>query len=57
MNDGFIIPLNGLATGKSDYVWKVGKEFFESFENSEVIGAELDVDVVVEKSGRYVGVE
>ena len=57
MNDGFIIPLNGLATGKSDYVWKVGKEFFESFENAEVIDAELDVNIVVEKSGRYVGID
>ena len=57
MNDGFIIPLNGLATGRNLLSWTVGKEFFESFENSEVIDAELDIDVTVEKSGRYVGVD
>ena len=57
MNDGFIIPLNGLATGKNEFSWMVGKEFFESFENSEIIDAELDVTAVVEKSGRYVGVD
>ena len=57
MNDGFIIPLNGLATGKNEFFWKVGKGFFESFENAEIIDAEIDVTVVVEKSGRYVGVD
>ena len=57
MSNGFIIPLNGLATGKTEYDWKVGKEFFESFENSEMLDAELDARVQVEKSGRYVGVD
>ena len=57
MSDGFIIPLNGLATGKNEFSWKVGKEFFESFDNTEVIDAELDAEVVAEKSGRYIGVD
>ena len=57
MSDGFIIPLNGFATGKNEYSWTVGKEFFESFDNTEVIDAELDAEVVVEKSGRYIGVD
>ena len=57
MDDKFIIPLNGLATGRNEYFWKVGKEFFESFENTEILGAEIDVRVSVEKSGRYVGVD
>ena len=57
MDDKFIIPLNGLATGKNEFSWKVGKEFFESFDNTEVIDAELDAEVVVEKSGRYIGVD
>ena len=57
MNGNFIIPLNGLATGKNEYSWKVGKEFFESFDNTEIIDAELDASVVIEKSGRYVGVD
>ena len=57
MNGNFIIPLNGLATGKNEYSWRVGKEFFESFDNTEIIDAELDASVVIEKSGRYVGVD
>ena len=57
MDDRFIIPLNGLATGKNDFFWNVGKEFFESFGNTEILDAEIDVRVVVEKSGRYIGVD
>lgn len=57
MSDVFIIPLNGLTAGKNERFWKVGKEFFESFENSEILDAELDVTALVEKSGRYVGVD
>ena len=57
VNDGFIIPLNGLTTGKTQYEWKVGKEFFEAFDNSEILDAELVASVVVEKSGRYLGID
>lgn len=57
MNDNFIIPLNGLASGESRFSWHVGKEFFEAFENAEVLDAELDASVIVEKSGRYLGVD
>ena len=57
MINEFIIPLNGLATGKNEFSWKVGKEFFENFDNSEILDAEIDVQVAVEKSGRYVGVD
>ena len=39
------------------FFWKAGKEFFDSFENSEVLDAHLDADVRVEKSGRYIGVD
>ena len=57
MNGEFIIPLNGLTTGNHEYEWRVGKEFFESFENSEMLDAELVASVVVEKSGRYLGID
>ena len=57
MNDKFIIPLNGLAAGMTDFSWQAGKEFFDSFENSEILDAHLDADVRVEKSGRYIGVD
>ncbi|MBE6233373.1 MAG: hypothetical protein E7118_02725 [Bacteroidales bacterium] len=57
MNDKFIIPLNGLTAGKNEFSWQTGKEFFEIFENTEVLDAHLDTDVRVEKSGRYIGVD
>ena len=57
MNDNFIIPLNGLAAGDNSFSWHAGKEFFEAFENTEILDADLDVSVTVEKSGRYIGVD
>lgn len=52
-----IIPLNGLAQGRTKFSWRIAKEFFGSFENSEIIDADLDVNVEVEKSGRYIGID
>ena len=57
MSNNFIIPLNGLAAGENRFSWHAGKEFFEAFENTEILDADLDVSVMVEKSGRYVGVD
>ena len=57
MNDKFIIPLNGLTAGENLLSWQAGKEFFDSFENTEILDAHLDADVRVEKSGRYIGVD
>ena len=57
MNDNFIIPLNGLASGESRFSWHADKEFFEAFENAEILDADLDASVIVEKSGRYLGVD
>ena len=57
MNDNFIIPLNGLAAGETCFSWHAGKEFFDSFENTEILDADVDIEVRVEKSGRYLGVD
>ena len=57
MKDDFIVPLNGLAQGRTRFFRSVGKEFFERFENSEILAAGLDVEVVIEKSGRFLGVD
>lgn len=57
MGENFIIPLDGLAAGRKEFFWQAGKEFFESFDNSEILDAELDVTVYAEKSGRYVGID
>ena len=57
MDNKFIIPLNGLTAGENRFSWQAGKEFFDSFENTEILDAHLDTDVIVEKSGRYIGVD
>ena len=53
----FLIPVNGLASGKTSYRWTVGKEFFEEFENPDIIDASVEVEAVAEKSGHYIGVD
>jgi len=57
MNTEFIIPLNGLTAGENRFSWQAGKEFFDIYENTEILDAHLDADVSVEKSGRYIGVD
>ena len=57
MDNKFIIPLNGLAAGESRFSWYAGKEFFEGFDNTEILAADLDIEVVAEKSGRYLGID
>ena len=57
MNDNFIIPLNGLAAGKNEFFVHAGKEFFEGFENEEILDADLQIRILVEKSGRYIGID
>lgn len=56
-NTEFLIPLNGLPAGKTVTGRSVGKEFFESFENTEILDADLQVSTSVEKSGRNISVD
>ncbi len=57
MESKFIIPLNGLASGKTEFNWKLEKEFFRDFENSEVLDAELDAGLTVTKIGSDITVD
>ena len=57
MEDNFIVPINGLPQGRKEFRWRVGRKFFERFENSEILAADLDVDVFAEKSGHFIGVD
>ncbi len=57
MEENFTVPINGLAQGRTEFRRRVGKTFFERFENSEILAADLDVEVSVEKSGRFIGVD
>lgn len=54
MEMNYIIPLDGLACGKSHYEWVVDKQFFDSFDNTEVLDAELVAKAIAEKSGMKV---
>ena len=51
------VPINGLPQGRKEFRWRVGKTFFEHFENSEILAADLDVEVYAEKSGHFIGVD
>lgn len=57
MFEQLIIPLNGLKSGRNSFSWKVGKEFLEEFGNTEILNAEVDVEITTEKSGSYFGVD
>jgi len=57
MKEDFIIPLNGLQAHQSGHSAHVGKEFFEEFENDQILDADVKVNATVEKSGKYVGID
>lgn len=57
MEDDFVVPINGLSQGRTEFRRRVGKKFFERFENSEILAADLDVEVLAEKSGRFIGID
>lgn len=52
-----LIPLDGLKAGKSAFEWHLDRKFFEMFENSEILSADLNVACTVEKSGNYFGTD
>ncbi len=53
----FLLPLNGLVHGRTRRDLRVGKEFFESFGNTEILDADLMASVETEKFGSYTGVD
>ena len=53
----FLIPLNGLTSGRKCFCWNVGKKFFEDFGNAEILDASLDVEAQAEKCGREILVD
>ncbi len=56
-NTEFLIPLNGLAGLDSEFQWHAGKEFFESFENAEILDAEIVANAAARKAGDCVEVD
>ncbi|MBO5562150.1 MAG: DUF177 domain-containing protein [Bacteroidales bacterium] len=53
----YIIPLNGWAAGEREFRWHAGTEFFQMFDNAEILDADVDVEAKVVKSGHYIGVD
>ena len=48
-NKDFIIQIKGLKIGKHNYGFPIDGSFFGSFENSLILDADLQADVVLEK--------
>ena len=53
----FLIPLNGLTSGRKRFCWNVGKKFFEDFGNAEILDASLSVVTQAEKCGHEILVD
>jgi len=52
-----VISLKGLALGLHHYEWSLGRDFFASFENQELIDAHLEVRVALEREVDRIMVE
>ena len=53
----FIVKLNGLASGRTVFNWKADVKFFEQFDNTDILAADLDVTAKVVNHGVTVDVE
>ena len=53
----FVISIKGLKPGKSHFEWHAGREFFEAFENSEVLDADIQVNADVEYYEDSIGIK
>ena len=49
--DPMIISLNGWAAGERQYRFQADLEFFQTFDNTEILDADVNVDVLVRKAG------
>ena len=53
----FIVKLHGLGASVTEFDHKIGKEFFESFGNPDILDADLDVSCDIVRHGVTVDVE
>ena len=49
--DSFIIPLNGWAAGEREFRFHADTEFFQKFDNTEILDADVNVEIRVTKEG------
>ena len=52
MKDDFLMPLSGLAPGRTSFRWHVGKAFFGEFDNTDILDADIYVEVSAGKDGK-----
>lgn len=55
-NKEFIIQIKGLQIGKHLYNFPISGSFFRSFDNSQILDADLQADVELEKGGGWMNV-
>ena len=48
-----VIPLDDWAAGERQYSFHAGLEFFQTFDNTEILDADVAVDVKVAKAGAH----
>ena len=53
----FIVKLHGLGASATEFDHKIGKEFFDSFGNPDILDADLDVSCDIVRHGVTVDVE
>ena len=53
----FVISLKGLEPGRSEFKWHADREFFASFENTEILDADLEVVAEVDYEDRAVDIQ
>ena len=52
--NAIVIPLNGWAAGERKFRFHAGIEFFQTFDNTEILDADVDVEIGVVKKERKV---
>ena len=53
----YVIGFSGLAEGKHDFHYKIDNTFFEQFDYSDIEGADLTLDVILEKKPNMIIVD
>ena len=56
-NREYIIPINGMSVGKHLVDFSIGNEFFEEYDNSQIIGALLRVKLELDKSSTLIEIK
>jgi uncharacterized protein len=55
--DQYNIQFSGLKAGKHEFEFKIGKDFFSHFENTDIEDANIEVYVDFEKNERYLALD